>query len=259
MRAYISLHLLHPLRPNNNNNKKDPFFPFISLKNHPPKNLFLSATMEIFSKMEMEASPPVVQKKLWNIVRIVFLMLKTGISKSKFMLDLHFMVKKGKYNASKVIKNLVFHRKFHDHLSSLSCRSNDAHLSFVSPREYEFSCSNSPATAAFFYHKRGGKNHHHGYHFGKSSKYRYDDVTTVAAVQKVLEMLNNEAVEAAVSPLVFPGFGGKSPFVRQLRVTDSPFPLKDEGGDDSQVDMAAEEFINRFYKDLKLQKRMSAF
>ncbi|KAA3457826.1 DUF761 domain-containing protein [Gossypium australe] len=215
--------------------------------------------MESFSKMEMEASPPVVEKKLWNIVRIVFLMLKTGISKSKIMFDLHFMVKKGKYNAGKVIKNLVFHRKVHDHLSSLSCRSNDAHLSFVSPREYEFSCSNSPATAAFFYHKRGGKNHHHGYHFGKSCKYRYDDVTTVAAVQKVLEMLNNEAVEAAVSPLVLPGFGGKSPFVRQLRVTDSPFPLKDEGGGDSQVDMAAEEFINRFYKDLKLQKRMSAF
>lgn len=65
-------------------------------------------------------------------------------------------------------------------------------------------------------------------------------------------MLNNEMV-AEASPLVtLPGFG-KSPMVRQLRITDSPFPLKEEG--DSQVDKEAEEFIKRFYKDLKLQKR----
>ena len=44
--------------------------------------------------------------------------------------------------------------------------------------------------------------------------------------------------------------------VRQLRITDSPFPLKDEG--DSQVDKAAEEFIKKFYKDLKLQKTAAA-
>ncbi|KAF2285227.1 hypothetical protein GH714_039053 [Hevea brasiliensis] len=63
-----------------------------------------------------------------------------------------------------------------------------------------------------------------------------------------------KVVEA--SPMVLPGFG-KSPIVRQLRITDSPFPLKDEG--DSQVDKAAEEFIKKFYKDLKLQKTSSAF
>ncbi|XVE98097.1 hypothetical protein REPUB_Repub03eG0076000 [Reevesia pubescens] len=204
--------------------------------------------------MEVEASPQVVAKKLWNIVRIVFLMLKTGISKSKLMVDLHFMLKKGKYNAGKAISNLVFHHKVHDHLSALSCKSHDAHLSFISPREYEFSCSNSPAFYPFSaHHKRKHHNHHH--YFGKSSNYRYDDVTTVAAVQKVLDMLNNEAAAVEASPMVLPGFG-RSPLVRQLRVTDSPFPLKDEG--DSQVDKAAEEFINKFYKDLKLQKRTSS-
>ncbi|KAE8712556.1 hypothetical protein F3Y22_tig00110247pilonHSYRG00079 [Hibiscus syriacus] len=181
--------------------------------------------------MEMGRSPPVAAKKLWSIVRIVL-----------------FMLKKGKYNAGKAISNLVFHQKVQDHLSSFSCRSNDA-LSFVSPRDYEFSCSNSPA----FHH-----HHHHRrrHHYNKSN-YRYDDVTTFSAVQKVLEMLNNEAAaESSFSPMVSPGFG-RSPLGRQLRVTDSPFPLKDDG--DSQVDMAAEEFINKFYKDLKLQKIMSAF
>ncbi|XP_022756451.1 uncharacterized protein LOC111304198 [Durio zibethinus] len=208
--------------------------------------------------MEAEAIPPVVAKKLWNIVRVVFFTLKTGILKSKIMVDLHFMIKKGKYNAGKAISNLVFHQKVQDHLSALSCRSNDAHLSFISPREYEFSCRNSPAFYPFYSHKRKHRNHHfynNHHRFGKSAHYHYDDVTTVAAVQKVLEMLNNEAAVEA-SPMVFPGFG-RSPMVRQLRVTDSPFPLKEEG--DSQVDKAAEEFINKFYKDLKLQKRMSAF
>jgi hypothetical protein len=57
--------------------------------------------------------------------------------------------------------------------------------------------------------------------------------------------------------VTLPGFG-KSPVGRQLRVTDSPFPLKDEG-DSHLVDMAAEEFINNFYKNLNRQNRSNSF
>lgn len=177
------------------------------------------------------------------------------------MEELNFMVKKGKYNAGKAMSNLVFHHKVHDHLSALSCKSSDSHLSFISPREYEFSCSNSPANSYPFYAHYKRNKHHNHHHFGKKSSnnyHRYDDVTTVAAVQKVLEMLNNEAAAVEASPLVLlPGFG-RSPMGRQLRVTDSPFPVKDGDGDHSQVDKAAEDFINRFYKDLKSQKKTSA-
>ncbi|KAG5225719.1 hypothetical protein OIU76_026756 [Salix suchowensis] len=202
--------------------------------------------------MEMEpASTPEVGKKLWHIVRVIFYMMRKSISKSRIMVDLHLMLKRGNKLAEKAIYNLMFHS--HHHHSSFSCRSGDA-LSFISPREYEFSCSNSPANFNPFYtHKRK----HQLNLFAKS--YKYNDVTTVAAVQKMLEMLNNPdqvasgAVEA--SPLSLPGFG-KSPMVRQLRITDSPFPLKDEG--DGQVDKAAEEFIKKFYKDLRLQKTAAA-
>jgi hypothetical protein len=47
------------------------------------------------------------------------------------------------------------------------------------------------------------------------------------AVKLVLEMLNNNEVVLPVkaSPLLL-GFG-RSPMVRQLRITDSPFPLRD--------------------------------
>lgn len=212
--------------------------------------------------MEIEPTkPPVVAKKLWKIVRIVFFMIKAGISKSKIMVDFHLMLKRGNKLAGKAIGNLIFH----NHLSSLSCRSNDAHLSFISPKEYEFSCSNSPAFnfSYPFSNYSHNKRKHHNYHLQKAAKaYHYDDVATVQAVQRVLEMLNtsdnNHAVaSAAPSPLVtLPGFG-RSPLVRQLRITDSPFPLKDEG--DGQVDKAAEDFIKKFYKDLMLQKSMAAF
>ncbi|GKV06689.1 hypothetical protein SLEP1_g18547 [Rubroshorea leprosula] len=199
--------------------------------------------------MDIEPSPEEVAKKVWNIVQVVLFMVKKGMSKSKIMVDLHLILKQGKL-AGKAIGNLMFHH--HHHLSSLSCRSS-SDLSFISPREYEFSCSNSPAFYPFYTHKR--RHHHHHNHYFRGKSYRYEDVTTVAAVQRVFEMLNNEKVEAASPMVVLPGFG-RSPMGRQLRVTDSPFPLKDEG--DSQVDKDAEEFINKFYKDLKLQKRMAA-
>ncbi|KAJ1393550.1 hypothetical protein SESBI_34913 [Sesbania bispinosa] len=194
--------------------------------------------------MEIEGSQPVVAKKLWNMVRVFIFMLRKGIAKSKLTVELNLILKRGKLAGKALVNALMLHHQYY--AATFTCRS---HNTFISPREYEFSCSNSPANPF-----QAIKRKHH--RFSKSSQ--YDDVSTLSAVQKVLEMLNNDKVETncSNSPLVtLPGFGN-SPIGRQLRVTDSPFPLKDEG--DSQVDMAAEEFINKFYKDLNLQKRMAA-
>nr|AFK43451.1 unknown [Lotus japonicus] len=200
--------------------------------------------------MEIEGSQPVVAKKLWNMVRVLFFMLRKGIAKSRVMVDFHhLMLKRGKLAGKAIANTLMFHHQY----AALACRSHNTHLSVFSPREYEFSCSNSPV---FQPTKR--RRHHHHHRYSKPSS-QYDDFSTYSAVQKVLEMLNNDKVEVdSSSPLVtLPGFG-KSPVCRQLRVTDSPFPLKDESGD-SQVDVEVEEFIKRFYKDLNLQKRSMAF
>jgi hypothetical protein len=78
-----------------------------------------------------------------------------------------------------------------------------------------------------------------------------DDVATMSAMKAVLEMLNNDQAIVEASPAL-PGFG-QSPMVRQLRVTDSPFPLKEDDEKDNQVDKAAEDFINRFYNQLRKQ------
>ncbi|KAJ9568415.1 hypothetical protein OSB04_004381 [Centaurea solstitialis] len=71
-------------------------------------------------------------------------------------------------------------------------------------------------------------------------------------VLKAMEMVRSQSG----SPALF----GRSPAVRQLRITDSPFPLSGVDEDeDIHVDEAAEEFISRFYKDLMMQNSKASF
>lgn len=202
---------------------------------------------------------PVIAKRLWSIVRVAFFMLRKGISKRKVLLDLNMMMKRGKL-ASKALSNLMFH---HHHHGSAAASSAAA----AAQREYEFSCSNTPN---YPFHLMSGKrrghhnNHNHSHFFAcaHAPATQEDDVAAVNAVKAVLEILNNHEAVAAVeaSPMQtpfqtpsLPGFG-RSPMVRQLRITDSPFPLR-EADEDSHVDKAAEEFIERFYKNLRKQKQ----
>ncbi|KEH17422.1 Avr9/Cf-9 rapidly elicited protein [Medicago truncatula] len=162
-------------------------------------------------------------------------MLKKNIAKSKKVAQLNLLLKRSKLAAIKAIANPLTLRH---HLFA----------SFISPNDYEFSCSNSPAVIKFL---NKNKNHHRGCH--------HDDVSTI---QKVLEILNKVDASSFSSPsplVTFPGFG-KSPVGKKFRVTDSPFPLKEEEGDDdhSHVDVAAEEFIKKFYKNLNLQQKLAA-
>ncbi|KAL3528701.1 hypothetical protein ACH5RR_008023 [Cinchona calisaya] len=209
----------------------------------------------------MEQNMPMIAKKFWHMLRVAYFMLRKGISKGKLMIDLNMMMKRGKI-AGKAIQNLMFHHH-HSHHSSATFtanhhrRSNDKHLPFGAPsgEYYEFSCSNSPAYPNF----------HLPFHLNKRNKHtnlfscthvpdtREDDVMAVHALTRALEMLHSETASPAL-----PGFG-KSPMVRQLRITDSPFPLKDVDDEDSHVvDEAAEKFISKFYKDLRRQNAMAA-
>ncbi|XP_059636177.1 uncharacterized protein LOC132278403 [Cornus florida] len=193
--------------------------------------------------MESEPNPPVRAKKLWKIIRVVFYMLSKGISKNKLMDDLNTMMKRGQI-AGKSMGNLMNHN-----YSALTCRPDDPHLSFISPQEYEFSFRNSPAYPS--YHTRRKHHHLHSRHHHRHLYHNAD------VVQKVFDMLNSEVPEA--SPVSLPGFG-RSPMVRQLRVTDSPFSVKgtEDHASCDQINKAAEDFINKFYKELKQQKKMAA-
>jgi hypothetical protein len=189
--------------------------------------------------MAIETNQPLVAKKVWNTVRIILFMLTKNIAKSKMVAELNLLLKRGKLAAVKAIANTLTLRHHHSATAS----------SFVSPHDYEFSCNNSPAVIKFHNKNKNNRRHHH---------HQYTDFSTV---QKVLEILNDVDASSFSSPsplITFPGFG-KSPIGKKIRVTDSPFPLKEEEGvDHSHVDVAAEEFIKRFYKNLNLQQKLAA-
>ncbi|KAK8618821.1 hypothetical protein V6N13_132800 [Hibiscus sabdariffa] len=212
----------------------------------------------------MEQNLPVISKRVWNIVRAVLFMVRKGfLSKKKLMLDLNMVLKRGKIASAKAIANLMFHHHRQRQVSPSSFTPVSKAAAAV--QEYEFSCSNTPNYIFPFNHKKknGSTNNYYHHLFAcvhAPPTHDDDNLATMNAVKVVLEMLNNNDMEGVVaaSPML-PGFG-QTPLARQLRVTDSPFPLRDTDEDNSYVDRAAEDFINRFYKDLKQQnKTLSEF
>ncbi|EXB74569.1 hypothetical protein L484_026266 [Morus notabilis] len=212
----------------------------------------------------MEQNLPVIAKRIWGIVRVVYFMLRKGItSKRKLLLDLNMIMKRGKLASKAALSNLM---TFHVSSSSFRRSSSAADLSALPVGEYEFSCSNTPNYGPFHLISKNGHHHRrHAHHFfacAHAPPTHDDDVAAANAIKAVLEIINNndQSLAAAVeaSPAL-PGFGLSPAVVRQLRITDSPFPLRESDDVDSrQVDEAAEEFIKRFYKDLKQQRRNMA-
>lgn len=163
--------------------------------------------------------------------------------KSKIMPRLNSLLKRGKLASTAIGK--VLQQGYQLYYSDLTCRSEKMHLSVVSPRDYEFSCSNSPARSSFYHiskYKPRTRGNKHGLHF---KCYHC----------QIEQIIYNGVVVASPLMTRLPGFG-HSPEVRQLRVTDSPFSVNDTGEDD-QVDVDAEKFIKRFYKELESQRLSS--
>ncbi|KAM7255539.1 hypothetical protein ACFE04_008437 [Oxalis oulophora] len=208
--------------------------------------------------MEQNQNPPVFSKRsVWHIVRVIYYMIRKSLSKKKFIVDFNIMLQRGKI-AGKAIQNLITFNSTHHHSRQLPESAG------VAGGEYEFSCSNTPT-----------------YNFSSLIKRKFtcahapptqeDDVATMNAVKVVLEMLNNnngngnnsnninndEVVMGSYSNSPVGYLGRNAASVRQLRITDSPFPVKDVN--DGIVDKAAEAFIDKFYKDLKKQKGLHGF
>ncbi|XP_030525370.1 uncharacterized protein LOC115737401 [Rhodamnia argentea] len=218
----------------------------------------------------MEHNLPMTSKKIWNIVRGVFYMMRKGMSKRRIMADLHMMMKRGKI-AGKAIGNLMFSHNHH-HPAASGRRSHDSRSSSSSSSaagslEYEFSCSNSPAfpfhLPSLHAHKRKCNQLNHHLHnlfmCVHPPPTQDDDADAVVGAfnfdKAIMEMLSSQRDAVEASPML-PGFG-RTPLVRPLRITDSPFPLKeDEGEEDPRVDKEAAEFIQQFYKKLRQEEGM---
>ncbi|KAL7616142.1 uncharacterized protein LOC111900099 [Lactuca sativa] len=196
----------------------------------------------------MEQNLPIIAKKVRSLVRVIFFMLRKGISKIKFFADLNMMINRGKI-AGKALHNLLFNH--HHNWVASTFHRQPHHLSFPTtpPGEYEFSCKDTPPypLSLFSTHKKHQNKHHRlATPHAPPPPDANDDIIINAAVMKALEMLTSTTASPAL-----PGFG-KSPMVKQLRITDSPFPLSN-GEEDGHVDEAAEKFIMRFYNNLKRQ------
>nr|GEX58465.1 hypothetical protein [Tanacetum cinerariifolium] len=167
----------------------------------------------------MEQNLPIITKKAWDLIRVMFFMLKKGISKAKFITNLNIMIKRGKI-AGKSLRNLLFH-----HHQNLVGATFPRHLPPPpsDDGENEFSCTTTPQNQT--------KLHYH--------------LDANDVIVKALEILKSATASPALSRF------GKSPMVKELRITDSPFPLSNGDEDGDQVDEAAEKFIMRFYNSLR--------
>lgn len=190
----------------------------------------------------MEQNVQVMAKKLWHIVRVAFFMVRKNMSKRKLLLDLkYFAMKRPKIADKSLVGKVTPHHDFGG--------------------AYEFSCSNTPNHSNYFHFQFKHKKRSHK---SKNNAHApiYEDVeeSELHAVNKVLEMMltsgncQNNDVDGSPFPYFYSpalsGFG-PSPVVR---VTDSPYPLHEGDVGNSKVDEAAEEFIQRFYDQLRKQR-----
>lgn len=104
------------------------------------------------------------------------------------------------------------------------------------------------ANLMFHHHHQGSTSScrsHNSFTFTQALSTSHDEAMTMSAMNTILNMLNNDQAIVEASPALSA--------VRQLRVTDSPFPLRDDDEKDNQIDKAAEDFIKRFYIQLRKQ------
>ncbi|KAJ4842789.1 hypothetical protein Tsubulata_021125 [Turnera subulata] len=222
--------------------------------------------MEVHSRVNS-----VLVKRLWNVLRVTFFMIRKGlVSKRKLIMDMNLMVKRGKL-LSKSLSNIMshhlqhlhLHHHHHHHHHRSSSKSSYMARGF-SLQEYEFSCSNSPNPVFF----RLPKRKHHYFpcinlpEVMEEEEHDHNEPKAVVVVPKTPEYYTFNIPFDAPSPDQF-GSGEKvqqrSPLRSPFAVRVSNYSSEDDINDDGmngQVDDAAEEFIRKFYEQLRVQSRM---
>lgn len=214
---------------------------------------------------------PGLGRRLWHVVLAVCHMLRRGFSRKRIMMDVHLLLGRGKV-AGRALRGLLAHPAGHGHghLTSRGASrvSSSSLASFYGhPREVEFSCTTTPSYpqhyGLFPFKGRGG-----GGRGGGGARGEYGGLDA-AAVARAFEMLSAEVEAGGATPGPVPSSGvatatpspmvawilGRSPAgVRPLRVTDSPFPaVPEDGCCNERVDADADDFIRKFYEQLRLQ------
>ncbi|KAG2603150.1 uncharacterized protein LOC120710821 [Panicum virgatum] len=207
-------------------------------------------------------SAPAVGKRMWSYLRAVFFMARKGLlsNKRKLLLGMHLLIKRRNKAVSRTVAALLSHHHRHGHGSNHALRR----------RGYEFSCTNSPDPAA--------SSRRHLAYFpclgavaeedaaGRIEYYGAAAAASPAPSSSPGLLLREElapgepAAEesyccACASPALLLG-GGDGAF--SVRVSN--YSSEDEGGaaaGHQAVDDEAEEFIRRFYEQLRRQNTVA--
>ncbi|KAK3183935.1 hypothetical protein Dsin_031221 [Dipteronia sinensis] len=195
-----------------------------------------------------------VAKKLWNVLRITFFMIRKGlVSKRKLIMDMNLMMKRGKL-LRKSLSNLMSYN--HHHHSKHVTRGS------FGVQEYEFSCSNSPSPV--FFHVSKKRHHHYFPCINSHQVLEEEDQEEIMEHETYYNEPNKAVVLVPKTPEYTFNFrfdGEKcspmpSPFsVRVSNYSSDDDEIMTEGGN-GQVDDRAEEFIRNFYEQLRVQSRM---
>jgi len=208
--------------------------------------------------MEVHKYSPFIAKRLWNVLRITYMMIRKGvISKRKLMMDMNLMMKRGRL-LRKSLSNLISNH--HIHCSSKNA-ARGASASGI--QEYEFSCSNSPAPV--FFHVQPKRKQYHCYFpcINDPQPQVIEEADDDLELKAITALVPNTPPEIENSfNFRFDAFDfeimKRSPLLSPFSVRVSNYSSEDdenEGGN-WQVDEEAEEFIGRFYEQLRLQSCM---
>ncbi|MQL91399.1 hypothetical protein Taro_024014, partial [Colocasia esculenta] len=209
----------------------------------------------IVPKSAMELHSPAVGKKLWNYLRVAFFMMRKGlISKRRLIMDLNLMMKKGKLLGKSLGKNLAFH---HHHPSRSAAPPRGFGLGL---QEYEFSCSNSPIPV-FSHIGNASKRRLNNYFpcISTGAEDEPDESSTPGPVTAATPRIEYSPQCSYLSYDLAPGeklspLPSPAPF--SVRISNYSSEEESEEGPGSQVDDEAEEFIRRFYEQLRSQSRI---
>ncbi|XP_020591373.1 uncharacterized protein LOC110032178 [Phalaenopsis equestris] len=185
----------------------------------------------------MELHSSAKAKQLWNFLRLAFFMMRNGLlSKRKFIsMEMNLIMKRGKL-LGKNLGNLI---AIHHH-------SKNRQLSPVSPiihglhQEYEFSCENTPEPV--FFHA--------------NTKRMRSYFPCISAAEDQLRIEGSPQCSYSTPN------GARCNGERKRTVLLSPYSVRVsnfsmEDGESDEVDRQAEEFIRRFYEQLKAQSLQS--
>ncbi|KAJ6680292.1 hypothetical protein OIU79_019910 [Salix purpurea] len=209
----------------------------------------------------MEVHPrvnSVLAKRLWNVLRVTFFMIRKGLgSKRKLIMDMNLMMKRGKLLRKSLSNLMSLHHHTHHHHHHHH-HSRDLARGSFGLQEYEFSCSNSPNLVFF----RMPKRRHHYFPcinlphevIEEAQLEAEESNRAVVTVPKTPEYTFNLHFDHASE---FAPGEKRSPLLSPFSVRVSDYSSEDENdGGNVQVDDEAEEFIRRFYEQLRVQSRM---